>query len=99
MELFWNVLLSFILGWLFFRSLRNRRVPRALYYQGNTYVRIKKTPCPQKGWEKALVLTNYGGKPAYWSDGWLYVITSISQGVSSRRKTFVDRNKELGIGE
>lgn len=95
MEICFSSSLAFVIGFLFFRGLQEKKIPKALYFHGNTYLRKQKMPCPMGGWEKALIAVTHEGKPAYWSDGYIYIITPESQGVSRRVKTFVDRNLEL----
>lgn len=50
-------------------------MPDTLNYQGHVYKDQGEAPCPEEGWEDALVVTtDADGNPAYWSDGHLYVL-------------------------
>lgn len=46
---------------------------RTLYFNGYTYTRTVKAPCPMPGRERCMIVTEYNGKPAYWTDGYIYV--------------------------
>lgn len=45
-----------------------------LYYQGHVYVFVGTYPCPIDGAENGMIPCKYKGRPAWWQDGYVYVL-------------------------